>query len=185
MGLTPELEAVPVAAAERVNVLEAVLRRVLEHSTLLKFAAVGATGYIIYQIAFLVLYESGVVWFLPDKEQSVSLLGISHGDSRLLITTLIAAELSIIGVFGGHHHWTFREREVDGKALWLRFSQFNLKAAVSSLGILNLVVNVMILSLDVSSYIAIPIGVATAFAWNWIWDSRFIWRPLGRRGSRA
>lgn len=181
MGLSPKYEAIATAGSGRASLLEGWRTRLLGNRTLAKFAITGATGYGVYQIVFLLLYESPLVSFLPEKEETINLLGFSHGDARLLITTLVAAELSIVGVFAGHHLWTFRDRVTISKPVWLRFGQFNAKAAVSSLGILTAMVNGLTLGLDVTPYLAIPLGVIAAFTWNWLWDSRFIWRPAERR----
>lgn len=40
----------------------------------------------------------------------------------LLITSLVAAELSIVGAFIGHNQWTFRDRETVYNPLWVRLS---------------------------------------------------------------
>ena len=176
MGLSSEYE--PIFLASAFQGVVAWLRR---HATLFRFALIGATGYVIYQVVFFLLYDSSLVWFLPDKGESVRLVAFSHSDSRLLISTLVAAEFSIVGVFIGNHLWTFRDRVARGKPIWLRFCQFNAKAAVSSLGIITLVVNLLTLGLDVTPYMAIPVGVAAAFTWNWLWDSRFIWPSTVRR----
>jgi putative flippase GtrA len=185
MGLTPEYEAIATASSGDDHLLDGLRARLRERATLLKFAVTGATGYIVYQLVFLLLYESPLVWFLPDKGESISLLAFTHGDGRLLITTLVAAELSIVAVFAGHHLWTFRDRPTVDRPIWLRFAQFNTKAAVSSLGILTLMVNGLTLGLDMTPYLAIPAGVATAFLWNWTWDSRVIWRRNQRRNEGA
>ena len=157
--------------------------RLHDRFTLFKFVVTGATGYIVYQIVFVLGYESALLGFLPDKGQELRLLGFSHSDARLLITTLVAAELSIVGVFAGHHFWTFRDRVIMRRPIWLRFAQFNAKAAVSSLGILTLIVNLLTLGLGVTPYLAIPVGVATASIWNWLWDSSFIWRAVDGRND--
>lgn len=157
--------------------------RLRDQFTLFKFVVTGATGYVVYQIVFVLGYESTLLGFLPDKGQELGLLGFSHSDARLLITTLVAAELSIVAVFAGHHLWTFQDRVIEHRPIWLRFAQFNAKAAVSSLGILTLIVNLLTLGLGVSPYLAIPVGVATASIWNWLWDSSFIWRPVGGRND--
>jgi len=137
MELTPEYEALATAGAGRVALWQTLRARLREHFTLLKFATTGIGGYIVYQLVFLLFYESPLVWFLPAKGEELRLLAFSHSDARLLITTLVAAELSIVAVFSGHHLWTFRDRRTDEKPIWLRFIQFNGKAAVSSLGTLD------------------------------------------------
>ncbi len=185
MGLSPKYEAITTADAGGGNVLEGLRAKLRERVTLFKFAATGAAGYVVYQLVFLLLSESPLVWFLPDKGESISLVAFTHGDGRLLITTLVAAEFSIVAVFAGHHLWTFRDRLSVSRPIWQRFAQFNAKAAVSSLGILTAMVNVLTLGLDVTPYLAIPAGVATAFLWNWTWDSRLIWRRKLRRNEGA
>jgi len=176
MELTPEYEALATAGAGRGTLWQTLRAKLREHFTLLKFATTGASGYVVYQLVFLLLYESSLVWFLPAKGEDLSLLAFSHSDARLLITTLVAAELSIVAVFGGHHLWTFRDRRTAEKPVWLRFIQFNSKAAVSSLGLLTLIVNVLTLQVGLTIYLSIPAGVLAVFLWNWTWDSKFIWR---------
>lgn len=153
------------------------------HSTVVKFLMVGAMGYVIYQVVVALLYDVGILGFLPDKEQSVDLLLFTHGDSRFLIATLVATELSIIGVFNGHRLWTFRFRDYAEKPLWIRFLQFNAKALISTLGIITVIVNVLTVSFGVYHYIAVPVGVAVGFIWNWTWDTQIVWRRA--KGSRA
>ena len=183
MGSTSKYDTLATVGAGRGAFWQTLGARLRDYSTLFRFAATGVIGYIAYQLVFLLLYESPLVSFLPDKGEELTLLGFSHGDARLLITTLIAAELSIVAVFTGHHLWTFRDRVIVHKPVWLRFAQFNAKATVSSLVILTLVVNLLTLEVGVPSYLAIPTGVATAFLWNLIWDFRFIWRPTARRNE--
>jgi putative flippase GtrA len=183
MELTPRQEALATTGVQRDTLWQGLRARLRAHAILVRFAATGATGYIVYQLVFLILYEAPLLWFLPDKGQELRLLGFTHSDARLLITTLVAGELSIVGVFAGHHCWTVRDRVTASRPIWLRFAQFNAKAAVSSLGILTVVVNLLTLRMDVSPYIAIPAGVATAFLWNWVWDSMFIWRSVERRNE--
>jgi len=176
MELTSEYEALAAAGAGRATLWQTLRARLREHSTLLKFAVTGAGGYIAYQLVFLLFYESSLVWFLPDKGEELRLLAFSHSDARLLITTLVAAEISIFAVFAGHHLWTFRDRRTVERPIWLRFIQFNGKAAVSSLALLTLIVNLLTLQVGLTAYLSIPAGVIAVFLWNWTWDSKFIWR---------
>jgi len=146
------------------------------HVTLGKFVLVGGLGYLIYQVCLFVMYDSPLLAFLAAKGRDISLGPLRHSDALLLITSLVAAELSIIGVFLGHHHWTFRNRELVDKPLWLRFLQFNLKAAVSSMGIVTLLLNVLVLRLGLYHFVALPLAVIAGFFWNWLWDAQYIWR---------
>jgi putative flippase GtrA len=100
---------------------------------------------------------------------------------RLLITTLLAAELAIVGSFTAHTHWTFRDRQVAYKPLWLRFLQFNAKALVSTVLIMTTVVNVLVLRFNLHHYVAVPLGVLAGFTWNWLWDAQFIFRQAKSR----
>jgi putative flippase GtrA len=149
---------------------------IASHSTVLKFLTIGAMGYVIYQFVVAVMYETSLFWFLPEKGTAVSLLLFTHGDSRFLIATLAATELSIIGVFTGHGRWTFRDRDFSHKPLWMRFAQFNAKALVSTLGIVTVIVNVLTVTFGVYHYLAVPVGVLVGFAWNWTWDTQIVWR---------
>ena len=149
------------------------------HRTILKFAAVGAIGYVIYTGLLLLMYDLAALPFLPDKDSSVDLLLFTHSDSLLLITTLVGTQASIMGVFAGHTLWTFADLPTVQKPLWLRFLQFEGRALVSTLGILTVAVNGLALGAGVTPYVAVPVGLVTAFTWNWILDSRFIWRRRG------
>ena len=156
---------------------------VAANATIIKFLLVGTIGYVIYQFVVAVMYDTPAFWFLPEKGQSVWLLLFDHGDSRFLISTLVATELSIMGVFTGHTHWTFRNRESVTKPLWMRIGQFNAKALVSTLGILTVTVNVLTVQLDIVHYFAVPVGVFLAFFWNWTWDTQIVWRRARHRSQ--
>lgn len=150
------------------------------HALILRFMIVGTLGYVIYQAVVAIMYDTTVFWFLPRRDQGVSLVFFNHGDARLLIATLVATELAIIGGFCGHNLWTFRSRDRVRKPLWMRFGQFNAKALVSTLGILTVTVNILTVNFDVRHYLAVPIGVVLAFAWNWTWDTEVVWARAKR-----
>ena len=145
------------------------------HTTILRYAATGFSGYVVYLGLLFVMYDLALLPFLPAKDQAVSLLLFTHRDSLFLITTLLATQASICAVFVGHMHWTFGRAGLEPKPLWLRFAQFEARALVSTLGILTVTVNVAVLA-GVHHYVALPTGVIATFIWNWLWDSRFIWR---------
>ncbi len=152
--------------------IEALLTR---HATLLRYAAIGFSGYVVYLGLLFVMYDLALFPFLPGKGQAVSLLLFTHSDALLLITTLLAAQASICVVFAGHSLWTFSKAALEQKPLWLRFVQFEVRALASTLGILTVTVNVAVLA-GVHHYVALPTGIIATFTWNWLWDSRFIWR---------
>ncbi len=155
---------------------EALLRRRAGLKTLAKFLLVGAGGYLTYQTTLFVAYDSPLLGFLPAKDTSLRMVFFTHTDARLLYSTLLAAELAIIASFTAHTNWTFRERTVVKKPLWLRFAQFNGKALVSTGGIMTTVVNVLVIAVGLHHVLAVPVGVLVAFAWNWTWDTQLIFR---------
>lgn len=144
------------------------------HHKLIRYGLVGSLGYIIYIGLLALMYDLALVPFLPGKGDSVDLLIVTHKDSLFLITTLIGTQASICGVFAGHSLWTFAEGS-SGKPFWLRFAQFETRALVSTLGILTLTVNAAVL-LGVQHYVAVALSVVVTFTWNWLWDSRVVWR---------
>ncbi len=149
--------------------------------TIGKFLLVGASGYLTYQLFLFVAYDSSLLWFLPAKDTAMRIIFFTHQDVRLLFSTLLAAQFAIFWSFTAHTNWTFRNRQVVGKPLWLRFGQFNAKALVSTGGIMTVVVNALVLGLGLHYVLAVPFGVLAAFSWNWIWDSQFIFgqEPTG------
>jgi putative flippase GtrA len=154
--------------------------RLARLSTLRRFIIVGGTGYVIYQLVLFLMYDWSLFPFLPAKDTSADLLLFAHEDLRLLITTLVAAELSIIGAFTGHNHWTFGSRAVVANPWWLRFLKYNAKAVVSTMLIVTGVVNLLTMGFGLHHAIAVPVGVLAAFAWNWMWDAQYIWRQAKR-----
>lgn len=164
---------------ETAPLLEALSRRLASHRTLLKFLIVGSVGYVVYQSALFGVYDLGLLPLLPDKDVSASILLFDHGDVRFLIATLVAMELGITAGFTGHHLWTFRDRGAH-KPLLLRFGQFHANQLISALGILTVTVNVLTVQFGLYHFLAVPVGVALAGAWNWTWDTQLIWRRAKR-----
>ena len=154
-------------------------RRIHPHRTIIKFAAVGALGYVIYTGTLLLLYDLSALPFLPAKNASVDLLLFTHEDSLLLVTTLISTQTSIIGVFIGHSLWTFADWPAASKPVWLRFLQFEARALASTLGILTVAVNGVAVGLGVHPLVGLPVGLVAAFTWNWLCDTKFVWRKSG------
>ena len=152
-----------------------VLRQVRTHKTLIKFMLVGLLGYALYTATLFLAYDAPLP-FMPGKDTSVQLGPFTHNDLRLLIGTLVAAQVSITGGFFARDMWVFTDWPVVHRPRWLRMLQYQAKSLVSTLGIVTVTVNVLTLEVGLSHYIATPIGVAIAFAWNWLWESWFIWR---------
>ena len=166
--------AKPAPDASRLS-LGALWRR-LSQRTIVRFALVGGTGYVVYQAVLFLVYDSPLFSFLPAKETSATIVFFEHGDVRFLITTLVATAVALIGVFTGHNLWTFHERDRVRKPLWLRFAQFVAAALVAALGILTVTVNVLTVQFNFYHFFALPIAVSLAAIWDWLWNSLFIWR---------
>lgn len=164
------------AQAARLNtVWGLVTRQARAHRTLIKFMLVGLLGYALYTATLFLIYDLSVP-FLPDKHTSTQLGLFTHEDLRLLIGTLVAAQVSITGGFFARDRWVFTDWLVIRKPTWLRFLQYQAKSLVSTLGILTVTVNILTPVVGLPHFISTPIGVATAFTWNWLWESGFIWR---------
>lgn len=166
-------------AAGVFSLLGRLSERLAAHRTVIKFLIVGSVGYLVYQSVLFAVYDWPLFPFLPDKDASVSILLFDHGDGRFLIATLVAMEFGIVAGFTGHHSWTFRERG-PRKPLLLRFGQFHANQLISALGILTVTVNVLTVEVGLYHFMAVPIGVALAGAWNWTWDTQVIWRRAKR-----
>ncbi len=146
--------------------------------TFIKFAIVGGVGFVIYQSFFALIYETGVLWFLPGKDTEVNLLVRTHPDILLLIASVLAVEVAIFFQFNSHERWTFRDRDRETN-LFVRFGKFNLSSIVSPIVIVA-TVNVLTPTFGWSPYISNVIGVALGFSWNWVINSLIIW-PHQRR----
>lgn len=145
------------------------------YGTFLRYALVGASGYVVYLGFLETVYDAQLFSFLPRKNESIDLGFFTHNDSLFLLTTIAGTQASIVAVFIGHTLWTFADAGTARKPLWQRFAQFEARALVSTLGILTVTVNAALLA-GVHPYIAVPFGLVLTFAWNWLWDSKVVWR---------
>ena len=165
-------------------------------TTMIKFLIVGGIGFVINQIFLFLLYDTTILAFLPEKGSNADLGLLTNGDTRLLISSIIAVEIAIIAQFNFHDRWTFRHRNRHGNAL-KRFFKFNLSSAVSPI-IIVLTVNLLTPMLrdghddesaigTLAPYIAATVGVLLGFIWNWTLTSFVIWptRRDGRDGSSS
>jgi putative flippase GtrA len=170
--------SLPSSADARTGALARIRELFARYRKLIRYGLVGSIGYIIYVGLLALMYDLALVPFLPGKGASVHLLVFTHSDSLFLITTLIGTQASIFAVFAGHTLWTFSDAG-SGKPLWLRFGQFEARALVSTLGILTLTVNAAVLA-GVQHYVAVALSIVVTFTWNWLWDSKVVWRKDNR-----
>jgi putative flippase GtrA len=145
------------------------------HSTFIRLALVGGTGYVAYQAILFLVYDSSLFPFLPAKDTGADFVLFEHSDVRLLIATLLASALTLVGQFAGHNLWTFRDKASLRKPPWMRFGQF-LAAALTSTAIVIVTVNVLTLWFDIYHFVALPIGASLGGAWTWLWYNRLVWR---------
>ncbi len=158
------------------------LRQLLaSRATIIRFALVGGSGYLLYQGVLFLMYDSPLFWFMPAKDTSADIIFFEHADVRFLITTLVATSLSLVVVFTGHNLWTFRDTDSVRKPLWMRFGQFVATASVAAFGIMTVTVNVLTVQFDMYHFVALPIGASLGAIWDWLWYSQFIWRRGKKR----
>lgn len=141
--------------------------------TVLRFLVVGGIGYLINQIFLFLLYDTSVGGFLPDKEAEGDILFFTHDDMRLLLASIIAVEISIVSNFVWHDRWTFRDRHKS--PLLLRYLQFNATSLGSPLISVG-AVNILTPYLGINHLIANTFGVLLGTSWNWLFNTRLIWR---------
>lgn len=139
-----------------------------------KFLVVGTFGFSLNTILLYLFYDTPVLFFLSPKQTSWGLFGFSHPDLRLLTSTIIAVECSIVSNFLWHENWTFRKRQKLGHML-TRYWQFN-ATAIGSPIITVATVNVLTPYFGIHYLISNAIGVLLGLSWNYILNTRIIWR---------
>ena len=159
---------------------QALRQQLTSQAALVRFALVGGSGYLLYQVVLFLMYDSDLFWFLPAKKTSADFVVFEHGDFRFLIVTLAATAVTLIGVFAGHNLWTFRDRSSARKAIWMRFGQF-VAAASMGVAIVIVTVNVLTVQFDIYHFVALPFAVSLAALWDWLLYSVVVWRPTNRR----
>src|SRR3990172_5247034 len=150
-----------------------VVERLHVSTTFAKFLIVGGIGYLVNQLALLLVYDSPLFGFLPAKHSDFDLLLFTHPDIRLLIASVCAVEAAVVSNFYWHEGWTFRHRQRGAPAL-ARFLRLDLTSIGSPL-IAVTTVNVLTPVFDMSPYIANTIGIALGTTWNWVWNTLVIW----------
>ena len=152
-------------------------------STFMKFLLVGGIGFLINEFTLFLLFDSPLAAFLPSRGTTHTLgpLGAIH--TRLLISSVLAVETSIVFQFNAHERWTFRLRDLKGSTA-LRFLKFNATAAG---GAIIAVCTVYFLTpvFHDRPYVPNAIGTLLGFTWNWSWNTLVIWPQRQRPTSLA
>jgi putative flippase GtrA len=153
---------------------EYVIARAAASSTFIKFCIVGTIGYLVNQFFLFLFYDSPAFPFLPEKGTDARIVFFTHPDVRLLIATVLAVELAILSNFLWHNLWTFsdRSRRLPMLLRWIIFNITSIGSPIISVT----TVNVLTPNFGVNAYIANSIGVALGMSWNWMWNTRVIWR---------
>jgi putative flippase GtrA len=137
----------------------------LLRSTFLRFLVVGGVSYVVNQTLLFALYEGGL-------RRLASLGGLNTG---LLLASVLALEASVLVRFAMNDRWTFGAHHA--KPFRQRLAQSNLSAAGGT-AIALAGVNLLTPLLGINYLLANSIGIAFGLAWNWIWSTRVVWRPV-------
>ncbi len=125
--------------------------KIIPESKMLRFAMVGAVGFIINALILFTLYEK---------------LGL-----HLIVSQVIAGECAIISNFVFHYNWTFREKR--GK-LYKKLLEFHLSAWSGFLITLS-ILSISVYLLRLNYFIGLTLGGAAAMVWNFSWSYLKIW----------
>ena len=164
------------------DVLRFGLKVRLERSkTLLKFLTVGASSYFLNAVILGLLYRGSIYSFPNLKNPLLSFIsdqgfkiGLLHLD-RLLFSSIISIEISIIYNFIFHENWTFKDRSHKGLFMG-RLAKFNLTSAGSpliQLGSILFFAKILGRSEQIGLAVGVILGIFVNYTLNLIW----IWKP--------
>ena len=157
--------------------------RIHKSKTLIKFLMVGSASYLINasllgilnrgDLFFIPVLNQPLLSMVPTEELAPRLLFISL--DRLLISSIISIQASIIFNFVFHENWTFKYRSREGSKI-KRFLKFNLTSFGSPLIQLASILffaRVFTLHEQIGLAIGVVIGLFFNYAVNLLW----IWKP--------
>jgi len=165
------------------DVLKFGLKVRLERSkTFLKFITVGAFSYLLNAASLGIFYRGQIYFyqilpkplfsFIPALENAPNLFFISV--DRLLVSSILSIELSIIFNFLFHENWTFKHRLHDG-AIIIRFLKFNITSIASPIiQLFSILIFARVLVLH--EQIGLAVGVAVGLFVNYLLNTIWIWR---------
>ncbi|MCJ7510952.1 MAG: glycosyltransferase family 2 protein [Dehalococcoidia bacterium] len=160
--------------AATLSLREYVIAKLKGSTTFVKFAIVGSLGYLVNQFFLFLVYDSPVLWFLPAKGTSVTILFVTYTDVRLLIAIVAGVEAAILSNFFWHNIWTFTDR-TERLPMPLRFVTFHLTSIGSPI-ISGTTVAILAPRFGVNVYLANSLGIALGMFCNWVWNAQVIWR---------
>src|SRR3989344_970033 len=156
--------------------------RFQKSKTIIKFLMVGSASYVIN--AFLLgILNRGDLFFLPFLDEPLLLIVPSIGSAphflfitfdRLLVSSIIAIQASIIFNFIFHDNWTFKYRSRKGPKI-RRFLKFNLTSIGSPLiQLLSILFFARVFNLH--EQIGLAIGVIIGLSFNYTVNLLWIWK---------
>lgn len=160
--------------AATLSLWEYAIAKLKGSTTFVKFAIVGSFGYLVNQFFLFLVYDSPVLWFLPAKETSVTILFVTYTDVRLLMAIVAGVEAAILSNFFWHNIWTFTDR-TERLPMPLRFVTFHLTSIGSPI-ISGTTVAILTPRFGVNAYLANSLGIALGMFFNWLWNAQVIWR---------
>ncbi len=169
--------------AYTLDVLKFGIRVRIERSrTFFKFLTVGVASYLTNAIT-LGIFNRGEIYFLPilAKPLFSFIPSFEHAPKvfsvtldRLLVSSIVSIELSIILNFLFHDNWTFKHRSRDG-SIFLRFLKFNATSFASPLiQLTSILFFARVLSLH--EQIGLAVGVIIGLFANYLLNTLLIWK---------
>jgi len=147
--------------------------------TFIKFLSVGTVTYFVNALALGLLnrgqiysinvLSSPILNFIPTLENAAQFLFIRF--DRLLISSIVSIELSIIVNFFFHDNWTFKSRSREGSSLsrFLKFNLTSLGSPIIQLICILLAVRVFHLHEQIGLAIGVIIGLFVNYFLNLVW----------------
>ena len=163
--------------------------RLTQSKMFIKFLIVGSGGYLINavtlgllnrgQIYSTTVFSKPILSNIPTHELAPKLLFFSF--DRLLISSIIAIELSIIFNFVFHERWTFKSRAHVGLII-LRFAKFNITSFGSPLiQLVSILISARIFLIH--EQIGLAIGVIIGLFVNYFANLIFVWKVHPQKSS--
>lgn len=156
--------------------------RIERSKTFFKFLTVGVFSYLL-NAASLGIFNRGEIYFykilsqplfsfIPALENAPKLFAISV--DRLLVSSVISIELSIIFNFLFHEKWTFKHRSHDGSSLF-RFIKFNFTSIASpAIQLISILFFARVLLMH--EQIGLAVGVVIGLFANYFLNTILIWK---------
>ena len=156
--------------------------RIERSKTFFKFLTVGAGSYLLNAIALGIFYRGQIYFFqilkkplfdfIPLYDQAPKFLSVSI--DRLLISSIISIEISIIFNFLFHEKWTFKHRSHDGASIF-RFLKFNLTSVASPIiQLISILFFARVLLMH--EQIGLAVGVVIGLFANYVLNTMLIWK---------